>query len=108
MRLLLSLILLSICLILISQGCDSKTKVTAEEEKLFVETYVGLVQAIQDNEDDPEGLAAAQETVFLQAGLDREEYAALARKMEASPERWVVIWERIVKRLQEEEKREGG
>ena len=103
-----TLIFLSLCLVLLSCGGDSRTKVAAEEERLFVETYVSLARAIQDHEDDPDSLAAAQKAIFQQAGLDREEYAALAQKLEASPEAWMDIWEQIVKRLEEEQKKEGG
>jgi hypothetical protein len=102
------LIFLSLCLIFISCSGSSKTKSTTEEEKLFVEIYVRLARVAQEHKDDPDSLAAAQEAVFQKAGVDREEYDALIRKMEASPERWAVIWERIVKKLEEEVKKKGG
>ena len=96
-----SLILLSLCVILISCSGASKGGLSPAEEKLFVEAYVKLTLAAQDHQGDPDGLATAQEVVFRGMGMDQERFAAWARKMEASPERWAAIWEQIVERLQE-------
>lgn len=108
MRFLSSLILAVLCIILSFLCCSSETKPTEAEEKLFVETYVRLARAAQEHGDDPEALAEAQEAVFHQMEMDRERFAALTEKLEASPELWALIWEQIVERLQEEGKKEGS
>ncbi|KPL19774.1 MAG: hypothetical protein AMJ92_00935 [candidate division Zixibacteria bacterium SM23_81] len=103
-----TLVLLFVCMIVISCGDASQKEVSQAEEKLFVDVYVKLVQAAHDHHDDPDGLAAAHQAVFLEMGTDRDRFLSLAHQMEASPERWAVVWEQIVKRLQEEGKKEGG
>ena len=108
MRFLPSSMLLLLCVILSFFGCSSETKPSHAEEKLFIEAYVKLTQAVQKHEDDPEALAEAQEAVFQQMEMDRERFAALTEKLEASPERWAVVWEQIVERLEGDKEEEEG
>jgi hypothetical protein len=95
------------CLILILGGCTSKQGPTAEEEKLFVEAYVRVALAAQDHRDHTDSLAARREAVLREVGLDEGQFFSLARKIEASPERWAVIWEQIVERVRKEGGEEG-
>jgi hypothetical protein len=103
-----SLILLVLCVILSIFGCSSDTKPSQAEEKLFIEAYVKLTRAVQEHGNDPEALAEAQEAVFHEMEMDRERFTALAEKLEASPERWAVVWERIVEKLEKGKQEEGG
>jgi hypothetical protein len=102
MRLFPSSILLSLFLILISCGEASKTRLSEAEEKLFVETYVKLALATWDHPADADSLTVLRQAVFAEVDIDEQQFVALSRQAEASPERWVVIWEQIVQRLEKE------
>jgi hypothetical protein len=75
--------------------------VNAEEENLFIEVYTQLSLAAQDHWDRPEDLSAAQESIFLETGVTREQYADLTARMKTSPQGWTMVWEKIVTRLEE-------
>ena len=102
MRLFSSSILLSLFLILISCGGSSKTRLSEAEEKLFVETYVKLALATWDQPADVDSLTVLRQAVFAEVGIDEQQFIALSRQAEASPEKWVLIWEQIVHRLEKE------
>ncbi len=97
------LLVLMLFLTLILAGCASEKGPTREEEKLFVEAYVRLMLAAQKYASHPDSLAARREAVLGELGLDEDEFAALVRQLEGSPERWVVIWEEILERIKQEQ-----
>jgi len=99
---------LLLCAMFILGGCSSQKGPTPEEEKLFVEAYVRLALAAQEYRDDPDSLAASRRAVLGELGLDEGQFQALAKKLEAYPERWVVIWEQIVERIKREQVKKGG
>jgi hypothetical protein len=105
---LLLLCLLLSCLLLHCQG-DRPENLTPGEEELLVETTTLLslaaqeyvIEPAQKHARDSEVLTARQDSIFSSQGLDREGYFRLVEKMNHTPERWVVVWERIAKRIEE-------
>jgi hypothetical protein len=93
-------LLIFLCLMLNMCGCDSNERANADEERLFIEIYTQLSLVAQEHWDRPDDLAAAQEAIFAQTGVTREQYGDLTRRLKASPERWTAVWERIVTRLE--------
>jgi hypothetical protein len=103
MRPLTMVILLCLCSILLSCGDSSESGLTKAEEKLFVETYVNLVLATWDQQVDEDSLAALRQGVFDEMGIDEQRFMELSHQAEAHPERWVEVWDQIVRRLEASE-----
>ncbi len=70
----------------------------------FVSLYVDLALVAEQFLDDSAKLAAAQDSVFEEHGVTREQFDAFRKMMDSKPEKWTDVWERIVKRLEELDK----
>jgi len=81
----------------------------AEEKKIpeeistekFVEIYVDLSIVAEKFLNDSTKLAQSQDSIFLAHKTSREQFDNFRKKMDAEPENWTQVWEKIVKKLEE-------
>jgi hypothetical protein len=88
------------CSLLIHCKGHEPEDLTPKEEDLLVKTTALLSLAAQEYAEHPDGLTARQDSIFSSLGLERDDYHRLIEKLGQRPERWLEVWERIVKQIE--------
>jgi hypothetical protein len=78
-----------------------KTSAKLSEEK-FVELYVQLSIASEMYDTDPAKLEEGRKKIFEKYGVAQEKLDQFIKEYNQNPEKWANVWERIVRRLEEE------
>jgi len=103
---LLSVLLVAVVLVY----CYLERRAVQRTEERFISTFVELSIAqkmFSPAEGGPEGYDSARSEILSRNGFSSEDFLALEAAYKDEPERWVRIWEGVVKRLeqQKEERR---
>jgi hypothetical protein len=77
-----------------------KGEVGRTEEEL-ISTIVELSVAQKMFLHSPESYDSARDEILQRNGFDHQEFEALKETYEDDPERWVRVWQGVVKRLEE-------
>jgi hypothetical protein len=83
-----------------------KEEVGRTEEQL-ISTIVELSVAQKMFLHSPESYDSAREEILQRNGFDHQEFEALEETYEDDPERWVRVWQGVVKRLEELQQERG-
>jgi DNA anti-recombination protein RmuC len=78
-----------------------KTSAKLSEEK-FVELYVQLSIASEIYDTDPAKLEEERKKIFEKYGVAQEKLDQFVKEYNQNPEKWANVWEKIVRRLEEE------
>ncbi|MFQ6031817.1 MAG: DUF4296 domain-containing protein [Candidatus Zixiibacteriota bacterium] len=83
---------------------SQKTSSRLSEEK-FVEVYVQLSFASKMYETNPAKLGQERKKVLEQHAVTQEEIDRFIKEYNINPEKWAKVWERIVRRLEQEKEK---
>jgi len=67
-----------------------------------VEVYVQLSVASEMYDADPAKLEQEREKILEEFGVTQEEIDHFVKEYNQNPEKWAKVWEKIVRRLEEE------
>ena len=82
-------------------------KTTLTREK-FIDLYVQLSIAAEQNLNDSLKLVQVQDSIFKAFGTTREEFDKFRKKIDEEPEKWEGIWKEIVQKLSELDQKQKG
>ena len=71
-------------------------------EKEFIALYVEVARLQARLADQPEEADAQTQGFLKQAGVTKEQIERFMAKVNRTPERWVIIWEKITKELEKD------
>ena len=86
-------------LFVIFDSLRTSSELSVEE---FVEVYVQLSVASEMYDADPAKLEQEREKILEKYGITQEEIDHFVREYNQNPEKWAKVWEKIVRRLEEE------
>jgi len=72
---------------------------------VFVNLYVQLSVAAEQYLDDSTRLVRVQDSIFNDFDVSRDSFDKFRAKMDNQPEKWNDLWEKIVKKLEEIDKK---
>ena len=81
-----------------------KTSPELSKEK-FVEVYVQLSIASEMYETNPDTLEQERKKIFQDNGVSQEEIDHFVKVYNQNPEKWAEVWEKVVRRLEEEKEK---
>jgi len=70
------------------------------DDEAFINLYVQLAHATEENLADSVKLHNAQEEIFKRSGFTKRDFDAYMIELDKQPERWAKIWERISEELE--------
>ncbi len=73
-------------------------------EEDFVNLYVQLARAVEENLADSLALHNRQQEIFEKSGFTREQFDDYTKELDKNPERWQRVWSKIEAQLKEKEK----
>ncbi|KPJ62816.1 MAG: hypothetical protein AMJ89_04570 [candidate division Zixibacteria bacterium SM23_73] len=94
-----SVAFLLIILFIIFDRLKTSSELSVEE---FVEVYVQLSVASEMYDADPAKLEQEREKILEEFGVTQEEIDHFVKEYNQNPEKWAKVWEKIVRRLEEE------
>jgi hypothetical protein len=74
-------------------------------EDKFVEVYVQLSIASEMYDTNPAKLEEERKKIFEKYGVAQEKLDQFIREYNQNPEKWAQVWEKIVRRLEEEKEK---
>lgn len=80
---------------------ESDESITIEQ---FVKLYVDLSIATETFLDDSISLAQAQDSIFTAHEIRKSQFDSFRQKVDAEPEKWSEIWQKVVKILEQRDK----
>ncbi len=86
-----------------AQG-SAKIEIT---DSVFVEMYVKLSLAAERHLDQPEKLAPAQDSIFTEFKVVRQDFEKFREKLDSDVKKWENVWSKIVTRLEQVDKARG-
>jgi len=81
---------------------DGRVEMTPEQ---FVKVYVELSIAAEQFLDDSTSLARIQDSIFVANDVTRGQFDIFREKIDKEPEKWGKVWQDIVKKLEEKDKK---
>jgi len=94
-----SVVFLLIVLFIIFDSLKTSSELSCEK---FVEVYVQLSVASEMYDTDPAKLEQERKKILKKHGVTQEEIDHFIKEYNQNPEKWAKVWERIVRRLEEE------
>jgi hypothetical protein len=92
-----------IVLFIIFDGLKTSSELSPEK---FVEVYVQLSVASEMYDTDPAKLEQERKKIFEKFGVTQQEIEHFIKEYNKNPEKWAKVWEKIVRRLEEEKEKE--
>jgi len=80
---------------------------TQRTEKRFISTFVELSVAQKMFEQLPEEYDSARNEILSRNEFSQEDFSALEEAYREEPERWVKVWQEVVKRLEQLKEERG-
>ena len=94
-----SVVFLLTILFIIFDSLKTSSELSCEK---FVEVYVQLSVASEMYDTDPAKLEQERKKILKKHGITQEEIDYFIKEYNRNPEKWAKVWERIVRRLEEE------
>ncbi len=85
---------------------ESATKIEINDS-VFVEMYVKLSLAAERHLDQPEKLSPAQDSIFAEFKVARQDFESFREKLDSDVKKWENVWSKIVTRLEQIDKSRG-
>ncbi len=85
--------------------CDENKGEGTITPEQFVSLYVDLSIVAEQNLSDTLKLAAVQDSIFKAHNITREQFNRFREEMDKEPQKWKGLWEEIVKKLQERDRK---
>jgi len=94
-----SAVFLLIILFIIFDSLKTSSELSYEK---FAEVYVQLSVASEMYDTDPAKLEQERKKILKKRGVTQKEIDHFIEEYNQNPEKWAKVWERIVRRLEEE------